>query len=438
VEPDTDVVPDADGPGDADADADGDADGDADSDADVAGDADVPDGWIDGRPADLEDNIWTWWAHPLAVNDGARSWVGGIASDGDVRITRVGADASLETVVVGNVSPDDHSGPAIAFGPEQPDLLVFFAGHNSEDVVHYRRLGRDTLSLGDPEELSFSGNVTYAQALVRGDRIVLVTRVSLSTWRYRMSEDFGDTWTAERVLIDATGYGQVYGLVKPILGQPSRAQLAFYGHPENSEFRDVLHGVIDLDTGRITTVGGADLGDLDSEGGPGLLPVPPDGAPGLETAISPSTGYAVRLLDVGTLGGLPAILYVVWTGDEAPHYRVKLRRESGEWSSAPWMPPTGSVFGYRPDTHYHGGAVFARADSVFSSREEGGQWRVERWDWDPATADLVLAGELSATARPVVRPYVPYHDGLVDVIAHELLRYEAYTDYLADTRFLAP
>lgn len=398
----------------------------------TATDAVAADALAPARPADIEDNIWSWWVHPLAVNDGDVSWVGGIAKSADVRITRVNADASLEPVVVGRTVADDHNGPAIALAPDREQLVVFFAAHGSEKVVHYRTLHRQSLALGAARELSFSGSVTYAQLLVHGDRLVLVTRVADSTWRYRISEDFGGAWSEERILVDARGLGKVYCLVKPVRSAPATAHLAFYGHPTGSTFRKVQHGTIHLDDGRVTVDDGAVVGDLDAAGGPSLNP------DALDTAISPSTGWVVRLLDVGELGGMPAILYAVWQGDAAARYRVKLRRAAGEWSSAPWTADTGAVFGYTAAIHYHGGAVFAHGDEVVTSREVSGQWEIQRWSWDAASQDLRTGPLLSTSSRPVVRPYVPYRAGRVDLIAHELLQYDGYTDFRADTRFLAP
>ena len=400
--------------------------------------APAPHGWNGGLPADIPDNIWSWWVHPLAVNDVDVTWVGGIARDATVKITRVNADSSIETIALGQTEADEHNGPAIAYHPDHTDLVLFFSQHNTDNRVHYRRVDRESLALGVPEELQFSGLVTYAQVLVRGDRIVLLTRVASVSWCYRISEDFGSTWSEERALIDGNGRGLVYVLAKPVRSDPSQAQFAFYGHPTSSGFRDVLYGSIDLDTGVVGSGGGINLGDLDTEGGPGLRPVVPAGKPALETALHPSPGYVVRMLDVGELDGMPAIAYAEWTGTEAPNYRVILRDKAGGWSSAPWTLPTGVVFGYVPDIHYHGGAAFTRDDGVISSREEAGTWKVERWRWDTTLGDLVLAEELSATPKPVIRPYVPYHDGRADVVVHELDRYKGYTDYRAATRFLVP
>ncbi len=46
--------------------------------------------------------------------------------------------------------------------------------------------------------------------MLGGDRLVLLTRVNLSTWCYRISDDFGASWGPERILVDARGFGQVY------------------------------------------------------------------------------------------------------------------------------------------------------------------------------------------------------------------------------------
>jgi hypothetical protein len=385
--------------------------------------------------ATIDNAIYSWWVQPVAVNDGMDTWVGGIARLGTVRVAKV--RRSTGAVQFAEISrtdrPDDHNAPAIAFDTARRNLVVFYAGHNADSVVRYRTVNRTTLAVGPERQLTFSGPVTYAQVLRNGSRLVLFTRVSLSTWRYRMSDDFGGTWGPERVFMNASGYGQVYLVVKPVSGDADANLLAFYGHPVNSTVPDVVFARLRLTSGAVERANGTVVGNLYGAGGPAFRPGD------LEQAISPSPTYHVRLLDIGTVGGQPAISYAVWQGATGQaQYKVKLYR-SGTWSTPPWSLASGVPFGHDPATHYVGGAVIGRDDRLYTARRHNatGTWYVEQWRWSAAQATFLLEQELARDAQQaLVRPYVPARQGETEVIVQRLARYDGYTSYDADTLVL--
>jgi hypothetical protein len=377
----------------------------------------------------LDDSIWSWWVHPLSINAEEGSWIGGLSSEGDIKITRINSDLTSDVVTLDRIQVDDHNGPAIAYDPAASYLVVFYAEHNQEEVVHYRTIDRDTLAKGPRRTLVFSDKVTYCQALVHGRKIVLLTRVGFTSWRYRISEDFGATWTQERTLV-TSGNGQVYCLTKSDAANPASYHLAFVGHPKYSGFRDVTHAMIRLDSGRITLADNTAIGSLYEPSGPRLDPH------ALDLAIAPEPGWAVRLLDVGWLGGVPAISYALWKKGSIfipVRYQVKIHRD-GHWYDASWQLHAGRIFGHHLKAHYHGGAVFTRGQGIVTSREEAGEWFLEKWAWDPAAETLSLVQEIYASSDPIVRPYVPDNEGRVAVIAHTLLKYSGYQNFMANTK----
>jgi hypothetical protein len=262
-----------------------------------------------------------------------------------------------------------------------------------------------------------------------GSRLVVLTRVDLVTWRYRISDDFGVTWSGERVLIDADGLVQVYVVAKPVTGKPDENLLAFYGHPVNSPYRDVEFARVRLDTGAVESADGRPIGNLNDPDGPRLRPGD------LGAAISPAAGDTVRLLDIGTLDGRPAIAYAQWQGDAgAPRYRVTMHRDGG-WVTPAWSLPSGDPFGHTPAARYLGGAVLGRDDRLYTSRRDNGTggWHVEQWSWSGAGDTFVLDAELARDdACPLVRPYVPARRGSVEVVVQRLTSYDGYTDHVAD------
>jgi hypothetical protein len=385
--------------------------------------------------AAIDNASYSWWIQPVAVNDGADTWVGGIARLGTVRVAKVRpTTGAVEFVEISRTGrPDDHNAPALAFDSAQPHLVVFYAGHNADSVVRYRTVNRTTLAVGPERQLAFSGPVTYAQVLRSGTRLALFTRVGSSTWRYRISDDFGGTWGPERAFMDATGYGQVYLVVKPVTGDADTNLLAFYGHPVNSTFRDVVFARLHLTSGTIERANGTAIGNLGMAGGPAFRPGD------LEPVITPSSTYRVRLLDIGTVAGQPALSYAVWQGTTGQaQYKTK-RYRAGVWSTPPWSLASGDPFGYDPATHYLGGAVIGRDDRLYTARKHNatGTWYVERWRWSAGEDTYLLDQELARDAQqPLVRPYVPARPGETEVIVQRLERYDGYTAYDADTLVL--
>ncbi|MFY1637844.1 hypothetical protein ACN27F_31990 [Solwaraspora sp. WMMB335] len=385
--------------------------------------------------AAVDNAIYTWWAQPVAVNDGDHTWIGSIARLGTVRVSRVHpATGAVRTVEMSRTNrPDDHNAPTIAFEAGQPNLVVFYTGHNYDNVMRYRTVDRTTLAVGPERQLTFSGDITYAQVLRTGRRLVLLTRVAISTWRYRVSDDFGTTWGPEQMLVDARGYGQVYVVAKPEPGNANRNLLAFYGHPVNSPYRNVEFARIDLTSGSVERLNGQVLGNLYSTAGPGLRPGQ------MDPAITPSAGYKVRLLDIGVVGGRPTIAYAVWNGSTgAATYKTKMFLD-GAWSTPPWAVPSGDPFGYDPATHYLGGTVIGRADRLYTARQDNssGTWHVEQWRWSESQRTFVLDRELLRDARlPLVRPYVPARAGQTEVIVQRLVSYTGITSYDADVLVL--
>lgn len=222
-------------------------------------------------------------------------------------------------------------------------------------------------------------------------------------------------------------------MVKPVTGQADNNQLAFYGHPVNSPYRDVEFAQVRLTSGAIERADGQVVGNLYTAGGPAFQPGD------LDLAITPSSPNKVRLLDIGTIDDRPAISYAVWRGETgAAQYKVKVYR-NGVWSTPPWSLTSGEPFGHAPAIHYLGGMVIGRADRLYSARQNDstGVWHVEQWRWSESQGTFQFERELARDAnRPLVRPYVPARNGQTEVIVQRLVRYDGFTSYDVDTLVL--
>lgn len=391
---------------------------------------------ITGDPikARLDNAVYDWWAQPVSVNDRAYTWVGSIASAGTVRVAKVNRAAGsyqwATLSAIGDIYHDEHNTPALAFEDTKPCLMAFYTQHGTDNIMRYRTINRTTLAVGPLKTLTFSTTITYAQIIRNGTRLMLLTRAG-DSWRYRTSDDFGTTWSAEKVLINATGYGQVYSLLKPTPGDGDLNHLAFYGHPLTSSFRNVVYAQIHLQSGEVTLVNGQLIGNINDPAGPNLRPEQ------LQPAITPGTGFKVRLLDVYTIRNRPAIAYAVWNAgaNEAgpATYKVKMYQDNNTWTTPPWSLAAGAPFGYDPAIHYLGGMAIGRDNSVYTSRETNGTWIFEKWAWSETLGTFTLAHTIARdTTQKLARPYVPARDGVTAVTINRLQTYTSYTNYVSD------
>lgn len=383
----------------------------------------------DTAPERIDNAIYSWWVQPLSVNDGDYTWVGSIAKLGTVRVFKVNRDTGTQQEArLSRIEPDDHNGPAIAFDPSQTKLVVFYSNHNSDEFIRYNTIDRTTLTVGPEQQLNFGAPVSYVQVLQWGAKLVVLSRVADTSWRYLTSNDWGQTWDATpKTLVSDPDNGKVYLLARPVSENDNRVRIATYKHPTSGDDRTVRYALLFMDTGEITIPGGVPIGNFYTDaGGPNLHP------DWMSLAIDPSPGYRVRLLDVGTVGGMPAISYAVWYGAEgAATYKVKLYQQ-GAWTTASgFSEPSGDPFGYNLATHYVGGVAIGRTNNrLYVSREDNGTWYLDRWHFQNNA--FVKEKNIRQDTTRLVRPNATYRSGPVDITVQEAPVYDHYTQYDSD------
>lgn len=378
----------------------------------------------------VRDAIWSWWVQPVAVVDGARLWVGSITANGTNRLHRIVGE-TVDTVTLGGPeSSDDHNGTAVALDPGRQQLLAFYARHNSDTHVRMRTVDRDSLVVGAEQQVDFSGNVTYAQVAIYKGSVWLWCRVGNTEWHYRRSGDWGNTWGPERTMfvrVPGTGSpGQIYMTLRQ---SGETVHFATVGHPSSSTWHTIGHCQASLASGQVTLADGTVLGNLegqqDSESstsvGPELT------LDELGEVFDPPTGDSTRLLDVGVIGGRPAVAYATWTEPSDPAtYRVA--RWGPGWSSDDVV-ASGEPFGYLPEAKYLGGAIFD-GDDLITAREDAGTWRVER---RPQALNWDVDEELASSSTPkLIRPAA----AAGRIVWQRLHLYDSFTVYQADLEVL--
>jgi hypothetical protein len=379
----------------------------------------------------ITDAIYSWWVEPVAVSDGPYTWVGSIDSTGVNHVTRLDCITGTSAgVPLGSGEVDDHNPAAVALAPHRSDLLVFYAEHDEDPVIRWRTIDRSTLAASVEHELNFGGTtpVTYAQPLVYGDRVVLLTRQGES-WVYMISDDWGGSWTPPRTLVDSGDEGQCYITSQADPADPAIVHAAFYCHPVNSAYDDVNYLRLHLDSGAVTGMSGNVLGDLDTVGGPAVDPA------ALDVAISPSAGWRVRIFDLGFVQGRPAIPFAVWDADPNPaalaNYRVKVWTGTA-WVTDSWQVPSGPEFGYTPAVHYLGGLALSTSGMLLSSRKDAatGDWVVEQWAFDGSTFTLV--SEVDRSQTRLIRPRAVEGPGIARMVYQRVPVWATFADWESD------
>jgi hypothetical protein len=384
--------------------------------------------------ATIHNAVYDWWAQPVSVNDGAYTWIGSIAKSGTIRVAKVNRSAGTyrwaTLTSIGDIYHDEHNTPALAFEGSKPYLMAFYTQHAEDNIMRYRTINRTSLAVGPLKAIKFSAPITYTQIIRNGTRLMILTRVE-DSWRYRISDNFGSTWNAEKVLINASGYGPVYSLVKATPNNGDVNHLAFYGHPTNSTFRNIVYAQIHLQSGDVTLANGQVIGNIDDPAGPSLRPEQ------LQAAVTPSAGFKVRLLDVYTIRNRPAIAYAIWNAQAAQDgpatYKVEMYQDDNTWTSPPWSLAAGAPFGYIPAIQYIGGMAIGHDDVIYSARESSGTWIFAKWAWSETLGTFKLANEIARdSTHKLARPYVPARNGETDVTIDRFATYKSYTTYDSD------
>src|SRR6185312_6144559 len=358
-------------------------------------------------PHRLIDNLaWCWWTRPRASRIGNALFVGGIESGGGIVAARLDlATGQIERRMLARFEDDDHNNPA----------LLSVAGWHPEQI------------------LTFGGSTTYAEVHVVGGEIHLFTRVDEIRWGWRMSADWGNTWTAPRDLLAFDTDQQVY-MGSALLSDGHTLRIGVSGHPKEYEkkpLHDVWACLVDLRSGEVRLPSGRTVGNLRL--GAGL----PLNYTALELVAKTPADRTVNLLDVSS-GPVFEIAFVSKVKDDhsttdAQYHVASLR--DGKWR-VETVAPAGRKFGYIDAGLYVGGMAFPEHvpdGVVYLTREAQGLWHLEEWrrqeDGQWTGRDLVTPGHVRLTRPWPVTP--PSRE--LGVVALELERYadDSYYDTLS-------
>ena len=384
----------------------------------------------------IDDMEWCWWTRPRATRIGHTLYVGAIDSSGGIVAATIDINSRAVTKHrLAQFEADDHNNPAL-LAIEGRALICFYSRHDAAEGLRYRVSRRpcNITEWEDEKILTFGGSTTYAQVHVVGEELHLLTRVDETRWGWRLSTDWGRTWSAPRDLLAFDTDQQVY-MATALLADGETMRLGVSGHPKEYEqkpLHDVWAAVVNLRTGDVTQPStGAQLGNLRTGKG-----MPLDYHALDLVGRTPATRTA-NLFDVSS-GEVFEIAFTTKIKDDkstrdARYHVASLR--AGGWSTED-VAPAGRKFGYIDAGFYVGGMAFperAVSGQVYLTREAQDLWHLERWTRDTdgkwVGADLVTPGPTRLTRPWVVSPPT----AALGVVALALERYpdDDYMDTLS-------
>ena len=361
------------------------------------------------------------WTHPEVVSiNGIRNrlYFDFVTSYGMSGIAAYDFDTKLitKTILKNNVTPDDHNTIAILPLSDNRLLCAYSEGHGGVNRLYVRKsLTPENIDRFDgARRLTSSGNTTYSQLLEYNGRIFLFYRVAAVSWGYRYSDDEGETWSEETILV--TDAEQMYTQITETT-TPGVVRLLLY---RNAAFSDTsIHmGFLHLDSLTVynadnSTILGESEIDLDS----------------FTTMVSnPSGGKHNRMFMAAVTATTRALfLYNVFTSTSGANDGAYYVYDNGTSvkicdSGAPHWQPTRT-----------GGADWIGTEQIVIGRENNGIDYIELYNYSNGVVEL----DKEITHKPTtgsIRTILPKVDINGKAIVYVHGYYTAYTDFNTDSR----
>jgi hypothetical protein len=351
----------------------------------------------------LRDSMYSWWSYPLIAETAVDTYVGTTNDAAEVLIRGVNTGT---TAVLSTQTKDDHIPPALLSIPGKMPLAFW---HDRSGTSLFWKRGTvegDFTTLGTTQEKAGGGAIDYTRAMYipETDEIYVWSRRNNSTWCYFRSTDDGVTFDDPVVFVDIETTGQSY-MSFAELGD-GLVRFSVYTHPTAvAAIQAIYYGVIDFTTGNVTKADGTLVGNINA-----AIPEIPFTLDELDKCFDADDEVdvnTVRMFEVGN-GPQPEITFCVWDDAEAESTR---EYRYVYWDGTAWVMRdlglSGVVFGYLSAVGYHGGVTIPKdttGHTFILSREESGQWFVERWASTDSGVNFSQTLIRSGIATKLIRP----------------------------------
>lgn len=304
--------------------------------------------WISPHYLEYEDKIYFTW-----VNNKAEPHLG-VLDDGDFEEHKLGEYKHA----------DDHNAPSIVPPYQNQDGYVFYTGHNEDNTLTYK-----SLNSFEENDLNFSDNITYSQVHRYEEKIIVFTRLEESrNWAFRMSNDNGETWGNEKILISNSDENQSWSYVISEL-KDENLHFAVGSHPINGMNKSIYYFNINLENDEIKLHDNTVIGNVNDE----ILDFNPND---FTLVYEVEEDEMTRLFNIGTgediqigiasFTDVEGVYKSITLSDEDIHVEELTR------TGLPIEEPSGNNF-------YFGGMDFSPDGDIYLTREEDEKYYLEKW-----------------------------------------------------------
>ncbi len=386
----------------------------------------------------VKSGAWTWFNYPVAIHYKGkydRTYYGFVGVDGGIRVSSYDhkQKVNVSTFELGKFEVDDHNNPAVQV-LDDGNIIVFYSRHNKDNNLRYRitTIAEDISTLG-PEQIleSPTGKVTYAQAVVYQERIVVFYRVSDRYWAIRISENSGKIWGDEKKFLDLGEGQKAYIKISQRMNPDVHyaVDIIISGHPDNDSDNNIYYAYLWLDNGEIRIPEGY-IDNINT------LKKPLTQNQLMKAYEWRENEAKVRIWDVYSLKNKPALAFSKIDSQEEHSYYYAIYNPDKNKFDVSYITSAGGTISDEREISFSGGMSFIKEKDnwniIYISREINGKWEIEEW----RTPD----NGINWMSRPItknsyldnVRPMsvVDSHPSLEVLWMHGA--YQHYTEYITE------
>lgn len=324
-----------------------------------------------------ENECWSWWLYPQVVSyKGVRNKVywGYTTADGFTGVGEYDIDSTAtrkNNIIFSNGyqehGMDDHNGCAVDV-MDNGHIIAMFTGHNdSAKVIIRKSVVQESIESFDaPIVLDSSGATSYGQILQYDGKIYIFYRIVGVGWAMRYSDDNGDTWTDETVIVSTSL--QYYCRFMPTTSD-GVIRIIMCSNPDGGDV-NIRQGFIHLSDGKIYNSNNTTV--------LGTSNIPHTS---FSILIANETGKKQRLFDVAiTATNSPLILYAPFASGDDSEYKIF---DSG--SSVKICDGGNALL----QNSYLLGASWLGTDRIILSRGGSGADHIEEYGYSGGQAELI-------------------------------------------------
>lgn len=355
---------------------------------------------------DLYDGSYSWWCRPHSLQDEETgiTWMTYVTRKGDQVICKLSGEKDFLVVNTEKLYPtDEHNSPAI-HKVSTDNWVIGYTGHDDGNILRLRKAKNPLEDISEEKYIKTVGNITYCQFASFGSTVLCVFRIGGGKWQFVISSDSGESWSLPKDFLvqGSTSYGQIYLIIQQTNTKWVKV-FHYFGLDDAGDDNRIMYSAVDLENLTAHVVeNGAQIADLNTQG---MI------SDDCRVMYNTTTGYNLRLLDASGNNDTKALFtfseHLIGDSSVGSYFYANHNIGANSTEVTEIVPHGGNF------THtYPGGAYFVQdrfgdvgvTPNIFTSRNDGGLWKIERQVKDGSV--FIPELKVSDSIR-VVRPVPP-------------------------------